>query len=430
MLQPVARIWNPTDFEADIILVHGLGGDSRTTWTNSAGDWPINWLLDSQVGIRGMLTQYGIQDLPQANKIRVLTVSHRSDMFNSDADSDPYNIATQLIRHLFHAGVGSKPIVWITHSLGGLIIKEILLFASKNEIRIDMFNSTKGVVFFGTPHCGATWASVLRHSAPSMHQSLGLRYLDPSPDTGEGAGNRLRLDTLNTFFARNNIPFLNFSEGMVWPQLANRFNITVVTEAQAYITGAIVANSRELGEQMALGILPPRVHIHCSDRNHLNIARPPSQNHSTYRLTRAYVANWLQRRAVTEQFDEHNNWDDFCRKIVGTVRIYALAINTIVADDTVRTLISIAGATSFAVGLMNIKEFLLVMALLSGALIISAAGVVVAGGTLAGPFGVAAAGFALASAGVTAMIYIRRLSPNVEQLLRSNQGGKNGILES
>ena len=72
---PILRpVKGPTHFEADIILVHGLDGNSRTMWTNEAGEWPIVWLLDSNVGISKMLAQYGIRDLASANKIRVLSI--------------------------------------------------------------------------------------------------------------------------------------------------------------------------------------------------------------------------------------------------------------------------------------------------------------------------------------------------------------------
>lgn len=198
LLKPIGHNWNPVHFEADIILVHGLGGDSKTTWVNNAGLWPIVWLLDSQNGIRSMLNRFNISDLPPVNRIRVLTVSHRANMFNIDPESDPRHITQRLMGLLCHAGVGSKPIIWIAHSLGGLIVKEIL-FASQGGARSDIFNSTKGVVFFGTPHCGATWASILR-TVNNMNNSPGLIYLDPRPSIGVGAGNNDRLRALNDFF--------------------------------------------------------------------------------------------------------------------------------------------------------------------------------------------------------------------------------------
>lgn len=54
LLKPLDPRWSPGDFHADIILVHGLGGDFRTTWLNDDGLWPIVWLLDAQNGIRSI----------------------------------------------------------------------------------------------------------------------------------------------------------------------------------------------------------------------------------------------------------------------------------------------------------------------------------------------------------------------------------------
>ncbi|CAF1192140.1 unnamed protein product [Rotaria magnacalcarata] len=136
LLQPFDRRWNPAEFEADIILVHGLGGDSQATWTNAAGLWPVIWLLDSHIGIRSMLGQYNISDLPPENKIRVLTVSHNAAMFNTNAESNPIYIADRLAGLLLHAGVGSKPVIWLAHSLGGLIVKEVLFASQDGNERI------------------------------------------------------------------------------------------------------------------------------------------------------------------------------------------------------------------------------------------------------------------------------------------------------
>jgi pimeloyl-ACP methyl ester carboxylesterase len=266
LLQPLHECWNPADFEADIILVHGLGGDSQTTWFNDAGLWPIVWLFDLQNGINSMPARYNIRDLPPVNKIRLLTVKHHANMFSTDNESDPRYIAQRLVGLLFDAGVGSKPIVWIAHSLGGLIVKEIL-YASQRGLRCDILRSTKGVIFFGTPHCGATWATAMR-AVDSMHDSPGLLYLDPSPSIGAQAGNGQRLQALNEFFSGTTIPFLNFSEGALCSPpflslLSALMTIIVVPDAQAHIMGSVTVSPLQMEEQLSMGTFPPRVHEHC-----------------------------------------------------------------------------------------------------------------------------------------------------------------------
>ena len=236
LLQPVDSRLTAINFDADIILVHGLGGDFRMTWTDDDRCWPMIWLLDKHVGIESVVGRFNIDKVPSNDKIRVLTVNHHADMNSIDHDSDPSNIAQRLIGLLAHAGVGSKPIVWLTHSLGGLIVKEVLI--RQAQIQGDIFKSTKGVVFFGTPHRGATWAAGLRHTN-NGYEIPALKYLDPSPSIGDRAGNLTRLNQLNEFFVTYPIPFINFSEGPLGsiriPLLSAIVDPIIVPDSQARI---------------------------------------------------------------------------------------------------------------------------------------------------------------------------------------------------
>jgi pimeloyl-ACP methyl ester carboxylesterase len=435
MLQPINAGWNPLDFEADVVLVHGLDGDPLGTWTNAAGLWPIIWLLNSHHGIESMRNQFGILHLPRRNKIRVLTVRHRGGTFTDDLESDPGIIARNLVRLLFHAGVGSKPIIWLAHSLGGLIVKEILHFAFKQQQRQDLFTSTKGVVFFGTPHNGAAWAHAQRQVNP-MRNSKSLFYLDPTPSIGVNAGNLNRLNELNQFFLRSNIPFLNFSEGAITPQiwLAWLVNIEIVSDAQARMNGPGIVEVADLVEQMALGTIPARVHYHYSDCHHLNIAKPSDHQDPTYRYTRLYVAHWIQRRPPAANLQGVIEWDRFAHRIVNTVRLYAVVIESINRNDLTnrrtsgvdeeqvsRVLIPLTGGIACVLATMRINDLLILIALFSGAIIAGGLGVsavvAVVGGPLLPLLDVPLAGVTpqLAIALVTAS-----LNGNVRNLLSNN----------
>lgn len=62
--------------------------------------------------------------------------------------------------YLNHVQQG-RPIIFIGHSLGGLVIQKALLHSdgSPDELYSDVVNSTAGVVFLGTPHRGSNLAS-------------------------------------------------------------------------------------------------------------------------------------------------------------------------------------------------------------------------------------------------------------------------------
>jgi protein SERAC1 len=59
----------------------------------------------------------------------------------------------------------ARPLIFVAHSLGGLVSKEAILLSRNNpgaHLR-DIFECTKGIVFMGTPHRGswiADWAKI------------------------------------------------------------------------------------------------------------------------------------------------------------------------------------------------------------------------------------------------------------------------------
>ena len=75
--------------------------------------------------------------------------------------------ATALLSELStrRQGCQRRPMMFICHSLGGVIFKEALNCAHTkrpNDIYPDILDSTKAVAFLGTPHAGASaawWAS-------------------------------------------------------------------------------------------------------------------------------------------------------------------------------------------------------------------------------------------------------------------------------
>lgn len=79
------------------------------------------------------------------------------------------HLVAELCANRHRLKVTCRPIIFIAHSLGGLVVKRALIYSS--EIRGDytehlrsIFISTYGILFFGTPHKGsdtARWGSRL-----------------------------------------------------------------------------------------------------------------------------------------------------------------------------------------------------------------------------------------------------------------------------
>lgn len=73
----------------------------------------------------------------------------------------------------------ARPLVFVVHSLGGIIVKEMLRRScgcreGQNHLR-DIFSSTIGMIFFGTPHGGTDSRGALRRTAESLVRAVGFK---------------------------------------------------------------------------------------------------------------------------------------------------------------------------------------------------------------------------------------------------------------
>lgn len=82
---------------------------------------------------------------------------------------------------LLTVAMQDKKIIWVCHSLGGILLKEALIAANLNNQFIQISRATVGIVFLGTPHRGSATADVgtlVVNVAKCL--TPGLRILYPS----------------------------------------------------------------------------------------------------------------------------------------------------------------------------------------------------------------------------------------------------------
>ena len=89
--------------------------------------------------------------------------------------------AKSVLLQLEVAGLGERPLVFVTHSMGGLLVKQLLRTASDNSAQrqyMAVLKNTRGVCFIATPHVGADlakWAAYFR-TLPRhqrLHSAIG-----------------------------------------------------------------------------------------------------------------------------------------------------------------------------------------------------------------------------------------------------------------
>lgn len=66
----------------------------------------------------------------------------------------------EFITKLTLANVGRRPLVWVGHSMGGLLVKKILVEEWKTGDKRDICKNTKAILFYGTPHRGSHLAAL------------------------------------------------------------------------------------------------------------------------------------------------------------------------------------------------------------------------------------------------------------------------------
>ncbi|KAK6954785.1 hypothetical protein Daesc_004754 [Daldinia eschscholtzii] len=149
-----------------IVAVHGLNGKARETWKDEQSD--ALWLEDF---------------LPEAMPYaQIMTFGYDSSLLFSNSKGRIEDFARDLLNRLWVMRQGqrtaNRPIVFIAHSLGGIVVKKALILAHENEHHFgDILSSTTGIVFMGTPHQGSMlvdWTSFLRNL---IHITSGTQLL-------------------------------------------------------------------------------------------------------------------------------------------------------------------------------------------------------------------------------------------------------------
>ncbi|KND89384.1 Protein SERAC1 [Tolypocladium ophioglossoides CBS 100239] len=150
--------------EVDIVLVHGLNGSPDKTWTASNGVfWPLDLLPASLKGAKANILVYGYN---------ADVYSRKNDRSASDnfIHQHAQTMVTSLTLFRKSEGTFKNSIIWVCHSLGGILAKRALLYS--NDLRMthhedyrSIYVWTFGMMFLGTPHTGsdvATWGLVLQ----------------------------------------------------------------------------------------------------------------------------------------------------------------------------------------------------------------------------------------------------------------------------
>lgn len=231
-----------------VVFVHGLGGHAYDTWRRGADDgtfWPL-WLARDIDGLT------------------VWTLSYAAPATNWLGTAPPLQdrAVTMLELLLIEPTLADAPVAFVCHSLGGLVVKQMLRAANDQQARRTeargLLDRVKAVVFIATPHIGSAHATLL--------DWLRLVFW-PSTAAQDLVRNDANLRNLNVWYR-------NWSD-----RIAHR----IFYEMEGTAAGTIVdPGSADAGLS---GIVPVGI-----DADHIGICKPLNADDLLYRSTRDFLA--------------------------------------------------------------------------------------------------------------------------------------------
>ena len=132
----------PATISVDFVFIHGLDGDRTRTWTSEK---------TSEIWPQALLPR----DFPHA---RILSWGYQSSLFQANSRDSITQRSLGLLGDLrsvrYHTGTENVELVFVCHSLGGLICKQMLIDSRNGPYIKDraIYDLTVGIVFLGTPH--------------------------------------------------------------------------------------------------------------------------------------------------------------------------------------------------------------------------------------------------------------------------------------
>ncbi|XP_057470207.1 uncharacterized protein LOC130759118 isoform X2 [Actinidia eriantha] len=248
----------------DVVFVHGLRGGPFKTWRlsedKSSTKSGLVEKIDEEAGKHGTFWpgEWLSADFPHA---RLFTLKYKTNLTQwSGATLPLQEVSSMILEKLVAAGIGNRPVVFVTHSMGGLVVKQ-MLHQAKSENKDDLVNNTVGVVFYSCPHFGSKLAD--------MPWRMGLVFR-PAPTIGELRSGSPRLVELNDFVhhlhKKGLLEVLSFCETKVTPIVEGyggwAFRMEIVPIESAY---------PGFGELVVL-----------ESTDHVNSCKPLSRNDPSY----------------------------------------------------------------------------------------------------------------------------------------------------
>lgn len=255
----------------DIIFVHGLAGDAWNTWhwqnpkdkNYQRNNFWLNWLGED-------LKNKGLN-------VGIWTFGYEAARFKfSGSAIARFDQASNLLEYLEVNDIGERPIIFVTHSMGGLLVKEMIRTAQNFNKQL-IIEQTKGIVFLSTPHTGSHLASLIDNISILAQPTINVEELKAhAPE----------LRSLNEWYRQNIEGFA--VDTKVFYETKPLHKVLVVDE-----------DSANPGIKDVKPVAMPE--------DHNSIAKPSSVNNLVYLSVKKFVTEHLKSRPQLPPADSYNN---------------------------------------------------------------------------------------------------------------------------
>ncbi|KAJ0396855.1 hypothetical protein ATCC90586_002592 [Pythium insidiosum] len=246
------------DYDVDVVFIHGLLGCPYETWVCGEDDstmWAQEWLLEDLKA--------------EGHNPRLLSIGYDSQLLASESTWKTMcfqETSQDVLKKLRAARVGDRPVVFVTHSLGGVLLKQVLLEAEDSHDDSSLIDSVNGVLFYGVPHHGSPIAQTIQTFRP---RTLGIEQ-HPVTEHLHGTPHLKMLnDWAGRLFEEKGISALSVGE-------SSPCKLPVIG-VDALVVPATSANPG-FGDFVTV-----------ADSTHIDVCKPQSKLDERYKLARQFI---------------------------------------------------------------------------------------------------------------------------------------------
>jgi pimeloyl-ACP methyl ester carboxylesterase len=167
--------------------------------------------------------------------------------------------ATNILDLLDSYEIGDRPIIFITHSLGGLLVKQMLRKGRDLGKWSAIASHTKGIVFLSTPHSGSDMASWINYIGGILQTSVSVEELK---------AHHSHLRDLNLFYRNDE----QFSQ------------IPMLIYCETRPTGPVLVVNQTSADPGIKGIIPIPM-----DFDHISICKVADKKSQIYRQVKRFI---------------------------------------------------------------------------------------------------------------------------------------------